>query len=438
MAWRPICLFRRRAIFIRGSIVNSHHMPPAAAFEDVPDDGARARTPSSAERRRPLVLHITGDYPDPVRAPTTEAVKRLIDRLDDLDHVVFSLVRSADPRRGYLERCPAPANQTLFAMGHFGLPFGVGLQAAFAGVARRIEATLSAHDLRPDIVHSHRLTFDGIAGHMLSREWRVPHVVSVRGEVETKVLAWKPTYRPLVRDILRAADRVLYVSAWMAPQLLALEPSVAAKSRLLPNIVGNVRSTIEPVTAEPRFVTAANLDIWRKKGIDRLIAALAQAGPRLDGIGLDIYGGGSDDSLATVRGLIETARLGDRVRLVGKVPNAEFLAALPRYLGLALPGRNETFGMVYTEALFAGVPILFGRATGIDGFLDGLDVGVGVEPGSVGAISEGLVTLAARNAELRSSIAACAAELHRRFDPAALLARYTRDVVALTSEDRHG
>lgn len=415
-----------------------HQSAAAAVVESPRVEHARDAQPRPGARRRPLVLHITGDYPDPVRAPTTEAVKRLIDRLDGLDHVVFSLVRTADPRRAYLERCPAPPNQTLFAMGHFGLPLGVGLQAAFADVARRIEATLAIQGIRPDIVHSHRLTFDGIAGHMLSQTWRVPHIVSVRGEVECKVLDWKPTYRPLVRDILRSAGRVLYVSAWMAPRLAALEPSVAGKSRLLPNIVGNVRRTIAPEQPEPCIVTAANLDIWRKKGLDRLIAALSAAGPGLAGVGLDIYGGGSADNVATVRGLVDKAGLGHRVRLMGKVPNAEFLAALPRYLALALPGRNETFGMVYTEALFAGVPILYGRATGIDGFLDGLDVGVGVDAGSVGAIAEGLVTLASRNAGLRRAIASSAAELHRRFDPEALITSYSADAVALSTEDRHG
>ena len=44
---------------------------------------------------RPLILHITGDYPDPSRAPTTVAVKRLIDGLVDCDHVIVSLTRSA-------------------------------------------------------------------------------------------------------------------------------------------------------------------------------------------------------------------------------------------------------------------------------------------------------------------------------------------------------
>lgn len=392
----------------------------------------------SLTTRRPLVLHITGDYPDPVRAPTTEAVKRLIDRLDGLDHVVFSLVRTADPRTAYLHRCPAPPNQTLFAMRHFGLPFGIGLQAAFSDVARRIAEALTANDLRPDVVHSHRLTFDGIAGHELSQHWQIPHLVSVRGEVETKVLAWKPSYRPLVRDILRRAHRVLYVSAWMTPRLLELEPSITNKSHLLPNIVGNVRRTIEPTVPERRIVTAANLDIWRKKGIGRLLAALAQAGAPLDGVGLDIYGGGSPSSVATVRSVIATHGLGDRVRLMGKLPNAELLSALPRYLALALPGRNETFGMIYTEALFAGVPILYVRGTGIDGFLEDLDVGVGIAAGSEQAIALGLETLVRRNQELRRSIACSAGELHRRFDPHALIARYTGDVVALTQRRRHG
>lgn len=101
---------------------------------------------------------------------------------------------------------------------------------------------------------------------------------------------------------------------------------------------------------------------------------------------------------------------------------------------MALPGRNETFGMVYVEALFAGIPVLHGRDTGIDGYLDGFDFGRGVDPDDIDAIAAALLDLAERNVALRSAIAAAAPELQRRFDPAHHVALYEADIAALAAE----
>lgn len=400
------------------TIARDAHAPAAQAMPRRARGGAR----------RPVVLHITGDYPDGVREPTTEAIKRLIDGTDGCDHVIFSLKRLADPRKGYLVERPAAPGQRLFAFGHFGLPFGVGLSAAFRRVAARIAAVLEREGLRPDIVHSHRLTFDGLAGHRLARRYGAAHFVSVRGEVESKVFRYKPTYRPLLRRIAREAARVYYVSAWFAPHLERAAGPLGEKARMLPNIIHNTRTRITPSPPRPAFVAGAQLDVWRRKGLDRLIAAFARAGERLEGATLDIYGDGSPRARAAVEACIRRHGLEERVRLMGRVPNGEFTAALPGYLALALPARNETFGMVYAEALFAGVPILYGRETGIDGYLDGLDVGAGVDPDDIDAIAEALVALRRDNAGYRARIAAGAGDLHRRFDPARVLADYARDI----------
>lgn len=378
--------------------------------------------------RRPVVLHITGDYPDGVREPTTEAIKRLIDGAPGCDHVIFSLKRLADPRRTYLTECDAPAGQRLFAYGHFGLPLGIGLFASFSRVAARIAKVLAEEGISPDIVHSHRLTFDGLAGWLLSRRLDIPHFVSVRGEVESKVFRFKPAYRPLIRRIVRDAAKVYYVSAWFAPHLERAVGDLSGKARALPNIIHNARAHIWPRSPRPAFIIGAQLDVYRRKGVDRLIEAFARAGRRLEGITLDIYGTGSERSLAAVKALIARHGLQKRVRLMGKVGHDEFLAALPDYLALAMPARNETFGMVYTEALFSGVPILYGRETGIDGHLDGLDVGVGVDPDDLGQISDALVALVSENTEYRARIAASAGEMYARFDPAGVLALYRADI----------
>lgn len=393
---------------------------------DTTDSGNAAL--AAARARRPLILHITGDYPDPVREPTTEAVARLIDGLDSYDHIVVSLKRLANPAAGYFTECPAKPGQRLFAYGHFGLPFGVGLFPSFWLVARRIEALLADLGVEPDIVHSHRLTFDGLAGWLISRRRRIPHFLSVRGEVESKVLRYKPTYRPLLRRIVADASRIYYVSAWYEPMLQRQAGADPAKGRVLPNLVSNVRETIAPRDPEPAFVTALNLDIYRKKGLDRLLAAFALAGKELDGVRLDVFGSGKAEAEAEVRAIVDRLKLGGRVRFMGRVANAAFLEVLPRYLAMALPGRNETFGMVYTEALFAGVPILYSTRTGIDGYLDGLEVGIGADSEDIPAISRGLVSLYRENHSFRQRVAASGSELYWRFEPNRQLQLYRDDV----------
>ncbi len=386
--------------------------------------------PSIPDDRRPLILHITGDYPDPTRTPTTVAIKHLIDGLTGCDHLIVSLTRTADPRRLQVRDFKLTGQQNIIAIHHFGLPFGVGLYLSFKAVARQIETLLIERNIRPDMVHSHRLTFDGIAGWLIAAQREIPHVVSVRGEVESKVLRFKPTYRPLIRRILKSAHRIYYVSAWFRPQIEQLAGPQPNKSRPLPNIVANTRPTVTPRPPNKSIVAVANLDIYQKKGIDRLIAAFAMAEARLPGIELDIIGGGSAESTARVSRLIDNTGLQHRIHLRGPLKNDEFLAELPDALALALPSRNETFGMVYTEALFAGVPILYGRGTGIDGHLSGLDVGIALNPDDVSSIAAGLIDLVSNNARYRTAIQTAGPELFRRFDPVRQIALYMADIPA--------
>ncbi len=380
--------------------------------------------------QRPLILHITGDYPEPTRTPTTLAVKTFISNLTDCDHVIVSLTRTADPRRTLLRELPAPAGQRLFAMHHFGLPLGVGLMASFRVVARRIEQVLAAHDLQPTHVHAHRLTFDGIAAWLLAQRRAIPLLVSVRGEVESKVFRFKPTYAPFYTRLLRDAHRIYYVSAWFRSQLERLDADLGNKARLLPNIVANTQIQITPRAPAQRIMAVANLDIYRKKGIDRLIAGFAAAAAQLPGVTLDIVGAGRRENVEALQRLIEVSGHRASIRLRGPLANAALLAELPTALAFALPSRNETFGMVYTEALFAGVPILYSRGTGVDGHLDGLDIGVAVAPDDTEAIAAALIELARHNDRFRANIAAGAKELYRRFDASAQVAMYMDDLAA--------
>src|SRR6202041_671714 len=94
-----------------------------------------------------------------------------------------------------------------------------------------------------------------------------------------------------------------------------------------------------------------------------------------------------------VKALVRKAGVEEAVHFLGVLSHDDVLRAMPRYGAMVLPARNETFGMVYLEALLSRTPILYTRDSGIDGYLGGFDVGVPVCAGDVKAIADGLCSL---------------------------------------------
>ncbi|MBD3630363.1 glycosyltransferase, partial [Cyclobacterium sp.] len=56
-----------------------------------------------------------------------------------------------------------------------------------------------------------------------------------------------------------------------------------------------------------------------------------------------------------------------------------------------MPSYNETFGLVYIEALSQGIPVLYSLNDGIDNFYR--DIGKAVDPTDVNSIAEGIISI---------------------------------------------
>jgi glycosyltransferase involved in cell wall biosynthesis len=378
-------------------------------------------------RTRPVIVHLAVDYNTPYRAPTTHAIEWFIDRLDDFDNVVVALRRSARLRIAPVKES-AGRNGRLFDMPYFGLPFGLDLHRSMRKSARQIIALLEKQDIKPDLVHAHKLTFEGLAGWYVARHFDVPLFVSLRGEVETKVFRYKPSLGNLLGKIAAYATRLYFVSAWFEAEFARRAPGHTAKQKRLPNIVRNIGPVIDVKPAGDRFVAVLNLDTRKRKGLKWLLDGVAMAAKADSSVRLEIVGGGSSKSFSAVRRMIAARGLGDVVHLGGRLDNETLIARMPHYLGLVLPSLNETFGMVYVEALFAGIPIIYTAGTGIDGYLDGLDVGIAVPPRDATSIKAAMLTVMSSSQEMRANISAAAPTLFAIFDPGASVAAYCQDV----------
>ena len=378
---------------------------------------------------RPSILHLSADFPDSVRNRTTLAVRNLIAATTDFEHVVISLKRQSFPWRTYLHEDRQEPCGRVFAYGYWALPFGLAHFAAMWIAARRIHILLTEQHIVPDVIHAHKLCFEGLIAWFLARWLKVPYVVSLRGEAETKIVRLKPTYRPVVRRIAQDARVIFAVSMWFVPELRRLAPGTGPKIRPLPNLVSLAQNPEpRPAPAEPRFISILDLNVYRKKGFHWLIAAFATTLRTHPDATLDVIGWSNEHIDAELRERVASAGCSHRIRFRGVRPHAQILDELPQYSALLLPSVNETFGMVYLEAVFAGIPVLYTRGTGIDGHLDGLSVGIGVRAGSTRDIAVAIDDLSRNAAQWRSAIHGHAEELAARFDQGAIIARYTADM----------
>jgi glycosyltransferase involved in cell wall biosynthesis len=396
-------------------------------LQDTAGDFCNAGNPEAPNdiQSRPLVLHLSADYPNSRRNRTTSVVQNLVTSTPGFDHVVISLKRQANPLQAYFFEDSSSSEVRVFAFGYWGLPFGLAHLASMWLAASRIFTTLNKLNVRPQLIHAHKLTFEGMIAWFLAKRLAIPFVVSLRGEAETKIVRFKPTYRPLVRQIARDARAVFGVSMWFVPRLRELVPAIGDKVIPLPNI-----GPVPPdrgaggVPYSPRFVTVMDLNVYRKKGFHWLVPAFAAAARNHPNATLDVIGWSSDKVMSEARRLVAKAGCEEQICFRGSLPHAQVLEDLPAYTALLLPSTNETFGMVYVEALFAGLPVLYTAGTGIDGHLEGLGVGIKVRQGNLDDISAGIRDLAENAALWKTEVIRRRAELADRFGRDEIVSRY--------------
>lgn len=318
---------------------------------------------------KPQLVHITADLPDRVRsAGKTTAVARLLDTADWATHRVYSLNRVVSP---WYSQDMVPDENGVASAQYLGLPFGLGLSHWMRVVSRRIERALGSESLRPDLIHAHKLTFEGIAACELSRAIGVPYCLTVRGFTDHKVIRAKPGLRRLYRRIVEDAAGVFFVAPWSRRILERQLGMDLAHAVMLPNVCPVLRQS--PAVADApvqRFVSVFHFKRHRGKNLANLLRALRLLQHGGKAPGLDLIGGATDAEVAEVSELARSHGVSDQVRALRAMDQDTLQRTLPNYIGMVLPSYPETFGLVYVEALAAGLPVIFARDAGIDGYID--------------------------------------------------------------------
>lgn len=192
-------------------------------------------------------------------------------------------------------------------------------------------------------------------------------------------------------EALASAVAVIATSSWARRRLLDLYPLPADRVHVAP-------PGVDPAPLAPGSTAGSRLlcvaAVMPAKGHDLLTRALASVA---DLPWSCACVGTLDRSPGFVDRLLRQVRawgVADRVRFAGPRTGADLDAAYAAADLLLLPSRGETYGMVVTEALARGIPVLATATKGLPEALgrapDGSLPGMLVEPASPSALAQAL------------------------------------------------
>jgi len=248
----------------------------------------------------------------------------------------------------------------------------------------------------------------------------VPYALTIQGDTDTKILSARPDLRPAFARVFHGASVVFSLAPW---SLRAVEARLGARegqSIMLPCPLAADR-IMPPRVGGNAIVTAFHLRNARRKNLARLVDAHQTLRADRPDVELHILGGGGERDHLRVKQLVG-ARNG--ISLRGAVANAAIPESFNAAIGLALPSLRESFGMVFIEAMMAGLPVVYPQGRAIDGYFDGQAFAIPVDPQSSASIAEGLARLVRDEAALKAVLA--------QWQNAGEATRFTRAAIADT------
>jgi len=203
----------------------------------------------------------------------------------------------------------------------------------------------------------------------------------------------------LERIHVRRSDVVLTTSAYSASRIADEYGADRSRIRIVPEPIelSRWRSALAAAPARPRgsetvVLTVAHL--YPRKGIAKLLRAIlllrTPAKLRIVGIGPERQ---------DLEHLARDIGLGDRVAFLGHLP---FDRLVKEYRGadvFCLPSLQEGFGIVFLEAMAAGLPIVACQTAAVPEVVPDLECGLLVPPDDVPALAFALERLAGDPAE---------------------------------------
>lgn len=247
-----------------------------------------------------------------------------------------------------------------------------------------------------------------IDGFLLSGRAPLPYVCSVKGVIAEELQHERGT----VRSMLWALSRLERRNARRAPLVLTTSDYCRQKIgqhygvprrrvRLVPEGIDLVRwrqlLALPGGSAREGQTILCVARQYPRKHVDDLLRAFGRIAPRFPQARLVVVGDGPEHP--RLRALSASLALGRRVLLLGALPDDDAVVEWYRRAGIfCLPSVQEGFGIVFLEAMAAGLPIVATTAAAVPEVVPHGLAGTLVPPDNEAALADALAELLASSA----------------------------------------
>lgn len=379
----------------------------------------------------PRILHLSADVPDPIVPHKTPVVGRLIELVEqDYDHHVISLnrrtpspvqlARIASGRASPVQESTIGTFERGECLAYLAPPKGILHGTMLARLSQWIIARLTAQGAVPDLVIGHKLTVEGLLAEAVASAFGIPYALTIQGNTDAKILSARPDLSGQFARIYHGAASVFSFAPWARRNVERRLGERAGLTLDLP--CPTVHDSIRAPVAEGRSVISVfhlrNHEIKNLAGLAAAVRELAGSGLPCD---LRIYGGGTPEEVARCEVIIGAA---PGMQLMGPRTQDELGPIMNGAIAFVMPSKRESFGLVFVEALFAGLPIVYPRNASVDGYFDGLPFAIAVDARRPREIAEAIRHAIANEGALKAALA--------QWQQSGGLERFSRSAIAST------
>jgi phosphatidylinositol alpha-1,6-mannosyltransferase len=301
------------------------------------------------------------------------------------------------------------------------------------------ELALMMRNGRPDVINFHFVRPHGGALLAMDRLYGVPTVLSLVGRSDVVELL-SPAERWYAENVIRRADAVLpnstyYLGSHRTDPHVTIIPYGVDTDAFSASGGDSMRIRRQLGLTDENFVLFSIQRLAPIKRVDALIRMMAEVVPRDPRVVLIIGGQGEEDH--ELRRLTTELHLQENVRFAGYIDSEQ----LPEYFAssnaFVFHSMLETFGIVFAQAMAAGLPIVAANTSCVPDVLTS-ENGFLVEPFDTDAFAEAVLTLAGDRKLARKIGERNRAQAIREFDWDLIADQYEQVLLDTVAQRRAG
>lgn len=244
---------------------------------------------------------------------------------------------------------------------------------------RDIESVVPLKDVK--IIHAHTLFSSGYMAYRLYQKYGIPYIVAVRNTDVNVFFKYMQHLRPIGRKIAKDAQKIIFISPAYKNQVLRtyLPQEFERKVVVIPNGIDPLfleNTSHHSMSEEIRLIYVGRME--KAKNVHTIIKVADSLRQEDIKVKLCLVG-----SLLCpeYKELIEARK--DYIEWHDQCSKEEVLKYMRENDIFIMPSYKETFGLVYAEAMSQGLPVIYTKGQGFDGFFKEGEVGYDVMPDDI-------------------------------------------------------